>query len=265
MKRILTMAVTVLTFAGLASADPLVDLDFGTGSFDGTVDTSRSESGGEISFDMTTPMFASGDYASAPTNGIFYGGMASSVDGGGNSKGVYEGKDSSPDFVQIGVGFNGTSGTSMEFAAAGVWKKEDFLSGFDTSQADLESLSVNITSNTGLSGMVTRWMVQIGSEFYVSQESQENAGLFETNDFTSSNWAPIDLSAGMLATHGSFSELAMNDVQAVGFYIRYDGDAQTRFLPAFDSFSAAAVPEPTSIVLLGLGGLATVIRRRRTG
>jgi hypothetical protein len=72
----------------------------------------------------------------------------------------------------------------------------------------------------------------------------------------------IDTTLLSVAVDGNQSTLfAHGDVATAGSYTEtFGGDVSSATVLAFE---AAAIPEPSSTALLGLGGLALILRRRR--
>lgn len=104
--------------------------------------------------------------------------------------------------------------------------------------------------------------LQIGTFFNAGDGTyqQENGGNvveFGGGDLASGNVLSGTCSS-TFAENGYFADPAANDFYRLGLILNGDGN-QTVY---FDNISIAPVPEPTSLALLGVGGL-TLLRRRR--
>ncbi|MCC5848173.1 MAG: PEP-CTERM sorting domain-containing protein [Verrucomicrobia bacterium] len=151
-----------------------------------------------------------------------------------------------------------------------MWKKEDFTN-LSTSPAITfdENSSFSMTRSRAERNEI-RWVVQEGSDFFISQVT--GASL---NDPNAQNWAaynPTSDPYGLDFTKvsGDFTTRSFSDVQAVGFLMyTLDGGDQVingRAWATLNNVQITAIPEPGTLVLLGLAGLAGLIgyRRRRT-
>jgi len=154
------------------------------------------------------------------------------------------------------------------------FKKAQFESAWNSAtigSADLASASFQMQTGqvlqAGIQDLGMYWVVQDGSDFYVAQ----NATLIAQNspyqrDFSSiTGWASYDPSAGLAALDfdegSAFSAHTFTDVQGLGFYVEHE-DGATSTHAHINGF-VVSVPEPSSTALLGLGGLALMLRRRR--
>lgn len=181
-------------------------------------------------------------------------------------------QDGTNDTFQIGTGNNSHVG---RFAV--LWRKADFLNG-----GDAAGTSVDITSNTAFTfngrpvnaaNQTFRWLIQKGSTYYVSQESNANPAFtgWTSSGLTTTLWAPIDLSTAFdttvhpTLTFGSLSG-GLTNLQGVGVYVTM---SQTSALGGnnriqFSGFKVdAVVPEPATLGLVASAGLLVIGRRRR--
>lgn len=122
-------------------------------------------------------------------------------------------------------------------------------------------------TEAGLPDIVARWVVQDGSNFYVSQNTHLLAqnSLYQTDFAAITGWAPYNPTSGLSALDfdetSSFGPQTFTDVQGLGFFVEHEnGDAVTHV--KISSF-VAAVPEPSSFVLLGIAAAMLPLFRRR--
>lgn len=231
-----------------------------------------------VPFDTTTPMFTSAQ--TTVQSGKFYGGKNNTFFNNtttfiGAENRLTENGSGVPDSYYFGSSSTPGSGISQYAALVSLWKQEDFLNGGAANQ-------VNITSDTAFSVMIGaqlaftgRWLVQIGSTYYVSQESFTTNTTFVPEAITSSNatttlWAPIDLTANsgdLTAAPGTYTSLTLNNINGVGLYASFPtavNNGGGRWRVQGFSVDAAVIPEPSSLALLGGAfAFAIVLRRRR--
>lgn len=291
-------ALTLMGFLALAAAAhaqiiPIVDLQTSASNdwVTATVNSARTASdttgdydgGGTsndkrnvIPFNTTTQMFTSlqlpvqsskfyggknNTFFNQTTTGI---GVENSLRNGGGLSGV--------DRYLFGTSAVPGAGNTQYAAVVAVWKKEDFLNGGATNQ-------VNITTNNAfsvqLSGQVAftgRWLLQIGSTYYVSQESFTTdtdlvGNVFNSTGITTTTWAPINLtlnSGDLTAAPGTYGALSLNDIQSVGVYASFSGGSGgARW--SLEKFSAAGtlIPEPSALAMAAIGLGALLLARRR--
>ena len=152
-----------------------------------------------------------------------------------------------------------------------LFKKDDFLGGLGSDPLTLTSMSINIAVNSNMRG---RWLVQNGSDYYLS--SDIFSATASLADFTTTTWSLYDLAG---ATWGGptlnyqptvFDTVNFNNLQGVGFYLEtWDGTDQiltgAGTMRITDFMVTAVIPEPATVTLFGGGMLILLMlgRNRR--
>jgi len=156
-----------------------------------------------------------------------------------------------------------------EFAGVVVWMKGDFLNGADAvTNLTLDSdctLEIDIWVDTSTTHRI---VVKNGSQYYVSNTTGTAKGLLTISDPTTETWAtfnPANTDYRLNDVGSTFTTRTFDDVQALGFYVTA-GPSTGQIEP--ESFIRNAefevvVPEPTTLGLLAIGGVALLRRRRR--
>lgn len=156
------------------------------------------------------------------------------------------------------------------------WKKEDFLNGGNAldkiSLSSLNSFSVNVPNARGNS--TVRFAVQNAGVWYLSEASLKGnlygtpLGTLTLGDLASTKWGvwdPTATSTGLNPPPTDFNTLAtqLDDITAVGFWFNADYTGSNAAILDFDSFAVIAIPEPGSVALLGMAGVAFCLGARR--
>jgi hypothetical protein len=177
----------------------------------------------------------------------------------------------------FGIGSNtGTSGPNNTFAneAMFVWESANYLS-LTGSSYTLDSITFeqklrSVGNNAGDSASYRYILQDSGGAFHISQEFTLGAsntvwgtyGTATDGALTWSAYTPFD--AGV-DTIGAASTPSLTNFKSIGLWtsvVDVDqnwAEQQTRYFQVI-----VAVPEPSSTALLGLGGLALVLRRKRS-
>lgn len=145
-----------------------------------------------------------------------------------------------------------------------IWNKADFLAfqdpnvtvGFDAAS----SMSLNIIrEDIG----ETRFVVNDGGTYYVSDSSTGAEGTFSLTDFSGETWATVSTDDKYVI--GSFAPHAFTDVQGVGFYFdNRSGNNQTIYQVNGFEVDAVDIPEVSAFGLLAACfALTSVMLRRR--
>lgn len=234
--------------------------------------------------------FSGGEYGSgrafstsvamSPTSGysgpVFYGG-GSVIQSATGNEGFHEfsvANGGSGDSIHIASDYDGTHASDTHFAA--YFKQGQFDSPYDSGTIALSPLTVfhfttGQVTEAGSPDIATRWIVQDGSSFYISDPNSFFLAQNTTYDVALASitgwslWDPTLNGLGGLDTDqpgviGASGPHTFTDVQGLGFYIEHE-DANYNLHVDISGF-VVDVPEPSRSMLL-LGGLIPVVLRRR--
>lgn len=155
-----------------------------------------------------------------------------------------------------------------------VFRKDQFLGGGDTLTVAFDS-ATTITTSVGALGRSQRVAVKQGGQWYLS-EASTSGGNFSLTDFNDNaaagkGWAPISPSATDFDVLEDISGLTFGavdftDVQAVAAVVQANRGGSGNFIQLndFTVDQVLLIPEPASLLLVGMGGALMLTRRRRT-
>lgn len=140
-----------------------------------------------------------------------------------------------------------------------LWTQDLFLNGGNSGSVTLAGMGVKTGDNTAAITTTARFVIRLGSNYYISQTFAEGAQSF--SDASRLTWYNYDISS--YSTIGS--EAAVTDfsnLTAAGVYI--DDDAASSQSKLFDFYmeGITVAPAPATIGMLGLGFLITLLIRR---
>ncbi|HAU37734.1 MAG TPA: hypothetical protein DCX07_08465 [Phycisphaerales bacterium] len=291
----------VLGFAAAAQAAPVSVVDFGGTeyltddshpSFSGTVSTTSGlDLDNDSAFDdvrrirgfnETTPLNPGGSYDTTQTSAVFYGAwQCDRFDqgswSGGNTNMWLD--DAAPGDDQIQFSTNTGTGVTGNLKGLVIWQKANFLAGSASGETVVfdngSVLSVNV-ADVGTGSYNFRFVVKNASTYYISEYSVNVNSTSEgtktlsqlglTEQVSGKQWAvysPSNTSIGF--SSGTFASVDFNDVEAVGFLMQRGNATGATIYTRITEFSATAtvIPEPTTLVLVGLGACGVLLRRRR--
>ncbi|MHC4556974.1 MAG: PEP-CTERM sorting domain-containing protein [Planctomycetota bacterium] len=146
------------------------------------------------------------------------------------------------------------------------------LVGFDTSTFGVDevltAISIEVRTRPTGDTMSLRWFVEAGLSTYVSGVVDSMTGAeYKTltlPDATAIEWFAFDKNADIGSAVGaSVGTLSLTDITYAGYYTSSSFTNNANWHGAFvKTFSATAVPEPTTIGLLSLGALVLGRRKR---
>ncbi len=144
------------------------------------------------------------------------------------------------------------------------YNKQDFLNGYSNVTLSLNGVVGSMNIAAVADGQAIRYAVQSGGSWYLSQTNKTAAGSFSNVSLQDQNWGLWDgpTSTNQWAAPVTFDTLgtSITDVSAFGFYFDIQRTSSTRI--EVDSY-VIAVPEPSTIGLLGLGAGALLLFRLR--
>jgi len=262
--RVLFPIIIALVFSCTASAEVLIDfedLSLSPGSFyDGGPNanadgwTSNGVTfGNQYSVDPLYGGFWGGWAYSNVTDNVTpgFGNQYSAIAGGGaGGSGIYAvGYSTSQTFFNLPTGMKVQSAllTNTTYAALDILEGSEYSKQFTTG----DRFSVVFTGYRGLSkgGAITGEVTFDLADFTSFNPDNDNR-----NDFVISDWTSVDFTALGRAKSVGISFLS-TDMGAFGI--------NTPVYVAIDNLTITAVPEPGSLLVLGIGGIASVYRFRR--
>lgn len=263
--RLLLIPVSTLAIAASASAATLVQW----GPDDNIVTSFYSNSSiNSISASTATSInpganvqgYYQGSLSPAGRSAIFYGTVYNSTDGDSRLQIPNE----TPDKLK----FDGSNGTDTSagrtFAGLVFWQKSDgFLTSGTITWDDIDTITWASAVNASLSRGETRFVVRNGaSDFFISNDlgvfTSASAGTADKADATS--WFDYSPTTDITSI-GSAATPTLDDITAIGYMFKKVGDF-TNIQLNTSEFTATVVPEPSSALLLGLGGVAILFLRR---
>jgi hypothetical protein len=166
-----------------------------------------------------------------------------------------------------------TGATSTNVGALFLVNKSSFLNGLNlasnVSFSATDLLSINVArfdAGVATNGAI-RFVIQDGTNYYVSQTNRTTTGTFSLSNPNAALWAAYDPATNMNFNSGAtFAAHTFSNVLAVG--VLYDNDNYTgtgaSTLMRMTNFEVTAIPEPSGIALalFGAGALALARRRR---
>ena len=138
-------------------------------------------------------------------------------------------------------------------------------SAFLTNDGQLESFHVEFVRRGTANTPTVSFLLETTAGWYISDQSATNSSstytVFDANiaSLTWTGFSQFGVSAGVGAPDTT-------DFVSVGFYLSDTNDTTNTFSGGYIrnfEVTATAIPEPSSTALLGLGGLAFALRRRR--
>ena len=234
---------TIVQWGELGGEDIVSDVTNGQNAFGTTYDLDEvNPSSGSNGYYITDP---------SERTSVFHGAQAQAF---GGSEFVSNG---APNFDYVQIVANSTAA----FEAMAAWNVSD---GFLNSQPGpvLESFDIEF-QRRGAGGADISFLLETSNGWYVTDTIGAEDG---------ANWTTFSLDADS-TTWSSFSGFSVSggggspdfsDIVSVGFRVESDAvsgwdGARVRYFEV-----TAAVPEPSSTALLGLGGVALLLRRRRS-
>lgn len=172
----------------------------------------------------------------------------------------------------ITVGWTSSSFTDKTVLGLVYIKQSSFLS-YNTGSVTFDSTSsISIAKPTGAgNNYYVKAAVLANGQWYLSNTSSPNAqysaGL-TINNAATEMWGAYTATAASLATLPSSYTTAgssLTDITAVGyfFFANRTGGATGNSSVAVSDITFSAVPEPSTMVLVAIGGLFLLLRRRR--
>lgn len=262
MNSLRTMAIILIALLTVSQTQVLADLvvQWGTAGGDTGILTSGTNTDGQ-SGDL--PLVFNGS-AVNPANGT--SGYDTSAAGRTN---VFAGaashtvmpdwfvNNASGDYMQLVHNFGGGGGTFETMLA---WDSSTFLN----PAGQLESFQVEYRDRDGNGSSTVQFLLETSAGWYISDQS-------DTDDDSNNDWDLWQMDAANL-TFSAFSDFGVSagsgaadisDIQSVGLFSSSPGtnNWSGNFVR---NFQVSAIPEPSSLSLLGIAGGAILRRRKRS-
>ncbi|VGO12996.1 hypothetical protein PDESU_01550 [Pontiella desulfatans] len=203
--------MSVATQAATVAVD--FALDANAGVIPARAADSHTDFGDTWNFSDTVPLLDGGSLpVSGNTNAVVFGGMKA---GWGTSTN-YNPKfviDRANERLQLQIN-SGNPPHSMEGML--LWNQAGFLNGMDSKQVVFDAESSMTVSFSAFNG-TTRFAVQDGGTWYVSESTFPGTGTHTLNAPTSVRWAPVSTDGSYAI--GSFDSRSLMDIRGVGIYL----------------------------------------------
>lgn len=169
--------------------------------------------------------------------------------------------------------FNGSTNSVALLGFA----KADFLNGTSDQTRALDattSISIALGSDAIQLG-TARYAVLDAGQWYLSNTTFSiDGGTHTLSSSGTEQWGAFNplgtgggsslVGTGLGVAPSSFSAISLNDVQGFGLWVTNSGNAIDFEVTGFTATTVAAIPEPSSLALVGLGlGVVGFIRRKR--
>jgi hypothetical protein len=258
-----TLCLSAILLTPVLNAAIVVDFTTNFGTTNSRAADTDTNTGDTWNFSTTTALIEDTTLQAGESNKRVYGGVITTW---ATSQAyaplhrILDVADPNPDRLQLQVNPTTlTGGTSAK--GVWLWNKADFLNGFNSGTLSIgagDSLSLDVFQLSG--GTTSRFVVNQAGTYYVSSASSTNStGTFSIADLSTQTWAPLDTTDYSI---GSFSSVALNDVQGVGVFFNLAPSGNNQSLFGITDFQLNVIPEPSVALLCGFGFLALLRRRK---
>ncbi|MFV0336959.1 MAG: PEP-CTERM sorting domain-containing protein [Chthoniobacterales bacterium] len=148
-----------------------------------------------------------------------------------------------------------------------VWTQDYFQTGYTSGNLSLNSISTSFADNTGSITTLARYVIRLGTDFYVSDTVSETATptVASLTDPSSVSWYSYNPTSAIGTVGSSVTLSNFDNLTAAGLLLSSTRASETYMANYVYAFSVGAtpIPEPSSAMLLGLSAVALVLRRRQ--